>query len=58
MRSVTETDEELSSIEIVRDAKGAFKFTAKLYFSRTGETEVINRLERIMEDLKGRFESE
>ena len=56
MKSVTETVEEQNSIEVVRDAKGSFKFTTKIYFNGVDETLVIDRMERIMGELKGRFE--
>ena len=57
MKSVTETIEEQNSIEVVRDAKGSFKFTTKIYFNGADETPVIDRMERIMGELKERFEA-
>jgi hypothetical protein len=58
MKSITETFEDLNSIEIVRDAKGAFKFTVKIYFSGEEEDKAINRIEQTMQGLQNRFEKE
>ena len=57
-RTITETQEDLNSIEVTRDAKGAYKYTIKIYFSDDAADldRTVDALEKTMADLRGRFE--
>lgn len=55
-RTITETIEEQNSVEVTRDAKGQFKYVIKVYFAEHADYDATERVERIMADLRARFE--
>ena len=56
-RALIETDEDLNSIEVTRDAKGAYKFTTKFYFGDTDEEvdKALDKTYKTLLHLKAQF---
>lgn len=50
--AVSKTTDELSSVEVTKDAKGAYKWVIKLYFADEAPLEEIKRIDG---ELRNRF---
>lgn len=58
METYTKVTDAPNSVTVSRDAKGTFRYEVKLYFghSRDDQHDMIDKAERIVADLRHRFE--
>jgi hypothetical protein len=54
--TLTETYDDINSVEVTRDSKGAFKYTIKWYFDPENTDEAIDKIDYIYSKLVEKFE--